>query len=499
MSTPRWLIVAVAGAGLAGCKVGPEYRPPEIESEAPPAWTEGGARAGEGAVPATPAGAWWESFGDPTLNELVARAMVANTDMRVGAERLREARAQRGVVSAALFPQVDASGSFSNSRFSENGFLKGLGDQGGSGGDAGGSLPGAIVPGQQINLWQAGVDASWEIDLFGRNRRAVEAATAEIGAAGFGLRDVQVAVAAEVADAYVEVRGVQTRLELARRLLASQRETLSIVQEQATVGIASDLDVSRAQTQVASSASRVPGLEAAERAAVRRLEVLIGAMPGVLDERLAEASGLPSPPEAIDAGIPSDVIRRRPDVREAERRLAAANARIGVATADLFPRFSLTGSFGLQSQEIGDLPEGDSRFWVIGPSVRWPILDFGRIRSNIEVQNARTAEALAAYEGTVLRAMSDVEVALVQLSRERARAAELDRAAESARRSTELASELYRGGVLEFLDLLDAQRTQVIAEDADVQANAAIVSDTVALFRALGGGWEVELEVPGKP
>ncbi|MFO0858373.1 MAG: efflux transporter outer membrane subunit [Phycisphaerales bacterium] len=464
-------------ASLSGCTVGPDYHAPS--PVVPDAWTE---RARTDA--AHPDGPWWTSFNDPILDDLVTKAAGANTDLRIAVQRLQEARAQRGVVSSAGFPQVDLNGSFSNSRFSENGFLQGLG------GSGSGGLPGAIVPGQQINLWQAGVDASWELDLFGRNRRAVQAADADIAADEFGVGDVLVAVIAEVADGYAQLRGIQASLEVAHRTLTSQQETLSVVNEQAAAGVASDLEVSRSQTQVSTTAARIPELESAAQGAIRRLEVLIGAMPGTLDTQLSAACPLPHAPEALDVGIPSEVLRRRPDVRAAERRLAAATARIGVATADLFPRFSLTGSFGLQSQEIGDLPAGDSRFWAIGPSVRWPILDFGRIRSNIRVQDARTAQALAAYEGTVLRALSDVEVSLVRLSRERARAGQLQQAADSARRSVTLATELYRGGLLEFLDLLDAQRTQFLAEEAATQANTAIVTDTVALYRALGGGWE---------
>jgi len=486
---PR-LVRVGALIALSGCTVGPVYQPPTLPGR--DAWTGSAAPAETDAD-----GPWWKSFHDPVLDDLVLRARAANTDVRVAVERLREARAQRGVVSAALFPQVDLNASYSNSRFSENGFLQGLGgtsggaDGGGAdgGGGGGGELPGAIVPGQQINLWQAGVDASWEIDLFGRDKRAVEAADADVAVAQLGVGDALVAVVAEVADGYTQLRGVQTRLSLARRTLASQQETLAVVEEQLGAGVANDLDVARVQSLVATTASHVPELEAAERTAVRRLEVLIGAMPGALDARLAEAGPTPTPPDALDVGIPSDVLRRRPDVRAAERRLAAATARIGVATAELFPRFSLTGSFGLQSQELGDLPAGDSRFWAIGPSVRWPILDFGRIRSNINVQDARTSQALAAYEGAVLRALSDVEVSLVRLSRERARAEQLHKAADAAGRAASLADELYRGGLLEFLDLLDAQRTQFAADDAAAQSDAAVASDTVSLFRALGGGW----------
>ena len=479
---------------LCGCTVGPDYHPPAPPM--PDAWSAGSRGTGVRTA-ASPSvdGAWWRSFNDPVLDDLVTRATAANTDVRIAAARLRESRAQRGVVVAALFPQADLSGSFSNSRFSENGFLSGLD---GLGGGSNGGLPGAVAPGQQINLWQVGVDATWEIDLFGRNRRAVEAAGADIEAAEFGVADALVAVIAEVADGYTQLRGVQSRLDLARRTLDSEQATLAVVREQAGAGIASDLDVTKADTEVSSTAARVPDLESAEHVAVRRLEVLIGSMPGTLDAQLLTASPIPAAPEALDAGIPSDVLRRRPDVRMAERRLAAATARVGVATADLFPRFSLTGSFGLQSQELGDLPKGDSRFWSIGPSMRWPILDFGQVRSNINVQNARSAQALAAYEGTILRALSDVEIALGRLARERARSEQLAKAADSARHSVALAQELYRGGVLQFLDLLDAQRTLFAAEDAASQSSAAIVSDTVALFRALGGGWEQPIE-EGRP
>lgn len=474
--TRRVAIVLLLPAGLASCTVGPEYQAPT--TDAPGAWVEP-ATAGPDADPQE---VWWRSFGDETLDTLIADAARANTDLRVATARLREARAQRGIVAGALYPEADAAGSYSNSHFSENGFLKGLG--------GGGGAPGAIVPGQEINLYEAGVDASWELDIFGHNRRAVEAADADVQAAQLDLRDMMVAVNAEVADGYVQLRGLQARLALARDTVNSRRQTADVVREQTEHGVADQLDLARAESQLAQAESRIPELESAARVAVRRLEVLTGAMPGALDGTLDKTAPLPHPPEVLAVSIPSEVLRRRPDVRAAERRIAAASARIGVATSDLFPRFSLTGSFGLQSQELGELPEGDSRFWAIGPAVRWPILDFGRIRSNIAAQNARQQQAEAAYEGTVLQALSDVEVSLVRVARERRRLERLTAASEAASRAAAIADEQYRSGVLDYLGLLDTQRTEYQAADAVAQSRAALASDTVGLYRALGGGWE---------
>lgn len=471
--TGRLLLALLLSAGLASCTVGPDYQPPR--TAAPGAWIEPAATTNE------PPTDWWRTFNDPELNTLVEGATTANTDLRIAVARLREARAQRGVIAGALYPEVDAAGSYSNSHFSENGFLKGLG--------GGGGPPGAIVPGQEISLYQAGLDASWEIDIFGGNRRAVQAADADLEATAFDVGDAVVSLVAEVADGYIQLRGLQARLSLAESTANSRRETVETIREQAAAGVADALDLARAESQAAEADSRIPGLESAVQVAIRRLEVLTGGMPGALDAELSPAAPLPNPPEALAVGIPSELLRRRPDVRAAERRIAASSARVGVATASLFPRFSLTGSFGLQSQELGDLPTGDSRFWAIGPTVRWPVLDFGRVRSNIAVQNARQERAAAAYEGAVLQALSDVEVALVRLAREERRLDRLVAASDAASRAAAIADEQYRSGVLDYLGLLDAQRTEFVAADAVAQSRAAVAGDTVGLFRALGGGW----------
>ncbi len=472
MKLVRITLTAVSLA-LAACTVGPNYRAPKLD--VPDEFRESAEKAG-----APELDAWWKSFGDQELEHLIGRALASSPDLAVASARLREARAMLGSVEAQSKPRIDGAGSYTDSRFSENGFLQGLG---------GGGPPGAIFPGQEIELEQVGLEASWELDFFGAARRANEAARAEVAGAQFELRDAWIVLAAEVAKRYVELRELQARLALAEQDLSDQSDTLAVVHEQAAAGVASDLDESRATTELASVAARVPDLDGRVAIAIHQLEALLGARPGALNDELQGAADVPHSPDLFGAGIPSDVLRRRPDVRAAERRLAAASARVGQATADYFPRFSLTGSFGLQSQRLADLPEWDSRFWSVGPTVRWPIFDFGRVRERVAIEDARTDEAFARYQSSVVRALSEVEIALVRLSRERRRTEQLDRAVVSAQHSVELARELYRNGLLEFLALLDSERTLHVAEESSAQGKAAVASDTVALFEALGGGW----------
>jgi NodT family efflux transporter outer membrane factor (OMF) lipoprotein len=424
---------------------------------------------------------WWASFGDAQLTDLVGRGVHANSDVRIAIARLRLARAQCRFAGAELGPRIDVDGSYSYSRFSDNGFLKGF--------DTGG-LPGAVGPGQEINLWQAGLDASWELDLFGGKRREVEAAGADLEATEYEMGDVLLSVEAEVAFAYVELRALQGRLAAARLQVALYEDTLSIERERAGAGTESDLDVARSETAASGAAARVPELDADVRVAIRRLETLIGAQPGALDAELTPVQPIPLIPDAFAADIPAQVLRRRPDVRAAERRLAAATARVGVAEADLYPHVSLLGAFGLQSQNLGDLPSWDSRFFSIGPELRWPLFDMGRVRARIDAQNARAMEAAEQFHKTVLTALGDTESALVRLARAGKTRFERDRSRTAARRAVDLAQSMNANGVLEFLDLLDAERSLAFAEDEAVRAEAAVATDTITLFRALGGGWE---------
>jgi NodT family efflux transporter outer membrane factor (OMF) lipoprotein len=444
------------------------------------------AELGGGAV-AGPAelGRWWARLGDPTLDSLVERAVAGNLTLREARARVVEARAQRRVVGADRYPTVDAAGSYTRSRGSENVLL------GGSGFGAGGvGAPVVALPGAERDLYQAGFDASWEIDVFGGTRRAVEAADADTEAAVAGLHDAMVTLLAEVARNYVEVRSLQERVRIAQENARAQAETAGLSRAKSEAGLTSELDPVRAEAQLAATRAQIPALEAQLRQAEHRLAVLLGARPGSLGAELEAAAPVPPIPERVAVGIPSDLLRRRPDIRRAERELAAATARIGVATADLFPRFSLTGSFGLQSTKVASLADGDSRFWAIGPAVRWPVLSGGRIRGNIQVQGALEEQALARYEGAVLTALEDVENALVNYSREQARRDSLAQGVASARTALGLATELNARGLTDFLSVLDAQRQLFALEDQLAQSEGVVTANVIALYKALGGGWE---------
>jgi NodT family efflux transporter outer membrane factor (OMF) lipoprotein len=467
--------------GIAGCLVGPHYKQPE--ENVPEHFSE------QPATQSIDVARWWTTFNDPTLNNLIDRAVASNLDLRLATARVREARAQRGVVGADLWPDVNVGASYTRSRTSENAFdfKRGNGASAGSP-----DFANFALPGEEHDLYQAGFDANWEIDVFGHVRRSIEAANADIAATEEGRRDTLVTLLAEVARNYVELRGFQRRLEIARENLKVQQDTLDLTNARFQGQLISELDVSRAEAQVATTAAQIPSLEAQRNAAAHRLGVLLGEQPGaLLNELLAPTDiAIPSGPADVPAGLPSDLLRRRPDVRRAERELAAATARIGVATAELFPRFSLTGSLGLQSEDFRDLADSGSRYFSVGPSVSWPIFDAGRIRSNIQVQNARQERALVLYEQSVLSALEDVENALVNYSKEHQRRISLTRAVEANRKAVDMSKMLYDRGLTDFLDVLDAQRALFVSEDALVQSDRTISTDLVALYKALGGGWE---------
>jgi len=486
----RTLALLCAVVSQQGCAVGPDYRRPHVDS--PAAWTQGSDSAlqlpsSASAQPAAqPAQDWWIGFGDDQLAALVARAVEATPKARQAAARVREARALRALAAGGLWPKLDTTASYSNSRISENGFLQGLGTGSNVGGD---TPPGAVFPGQALDLFQTGFDAQWEIDLFGHVRRSVEAASAELAAAEAGYNDAMVSLAAETAREVIGLRTLDARIAIAVRNIAAQSDTLGVIRQRYAAGVSSELDVARAEAHLSATEAEVPTLRSRRSGALRRLEVLVAADTGSLDQQLSAAHGVPTAPRFIDAGLPSQLLLRRPDVARAERELAAATARIGVARAELLPRFSLSGSFGFQSQQTGNLFSSGSRFWLIGPGMRWPIFDAGRLLANVEVQNARTEQAAAHYEDTVRRALADVETVLSALAGEQIRERALTRAAEAESRGTQLARELFAGGVVEFLQVLDAERALYRAEDELASSRGAAAEDAVALYKALAGGW----------
>ena len=465
---------------LAGCTVGPNYRSPK--TKVPEQFANASSSPGKTETISR----WWNTLQDPTLNSLIDRAVQSNLDVRLAQARVREARALRGVERADLLPTVNASASYSRLRTSENT----VPSQGGDGG---------AFPNFDGDLYQTGFDATWEIDVFGRVRRRVEAAGAEVDAEIENRRQVLVSMMAEVARNYVELRAFQTRRAIAGENLRTQQETLELTQVRVNAGLASELDVARAEAQVQSTASQIPDLESSAKRSIHLLSVLLGMEPNALVAELSTESRIPAAPADVPAGLPSDLLRRRPDIRRAERQLAAATARIGVATADLFPRFSLTGGIGLQSGTIGDLGDSGSGFWSIIPGVSLPIFNFGRIRSNIAVQNAREQQAFVTYEQTVLVSLREVEDALVSFTENQKRREKLRGAVDANRRAVSLADELYVNGLTDFLTVLQAQRDLFQSEDALAQSDSAVSADLIALYKALGGGWETESALKDQP
>ena len=453
---------------LSGCAVGPDYEKPALKG--PAAW--GGADAAKIASEAAELGRWWTVFQDAALDSLVERAVRSNLDLRDATARIREARAQYGVAVGALLPSLDATGSYTRSRVSENGFF------------GFGPFP------RYRNEYNGAFDASWEIDLFGGARRGYEAAVADVEASFEDRRAVLVSLLGEVARNYVSARGFQRQLAVLRDNVRSAQGTVDLTKARLTAGVATALDVARAESQLAASASLIPGTEGALMQSVHRLGVLLGAEPNALREEMGPEGPIPAAPARVIVGLPSDLLARRPDVRRAERQLAAATARIGLATAELYPRISLTGTFGLDSIGSGDFFKWGSRAWSLGPTLRWPVFAGGRIRANIEVQDARAEQAAIAYERTFLTALEDVENALVAYLREGDRRRSLEEEVAADRRAVELAEDLYRKGLASFLEVLEAQRSLYAAQAEVARSEAAVTLDLVSLYKALGGGWE---------
>jgi NodT family efflux transporter outer membrane factor (OMF) lipoprotein len=462
-------LLAALGLVVSCTTLGPDHEAPArpLPAEYP---RDGSALTSE---PAELSG-WWQRLEDPLLDELVMRATRTGLDLREALARVREARALRGVAAGELYPTVDGSLAWRRSGESENTPL------------------GEFVP--DTSITSGGFDAAWELDLWGRVRRSVEAADAELEATVEDARDAAVTLAAEVARTYVELRSFQRRLALAQRNVELQEQTLSLVGARHQAGLVGEIDVAQARTNVATTRSRVPALEAGLRAAENRLAVLLGEAPGALPpelaERLAAESPIPVPPLAIAVGVPADLLRRRADVRGAERALAAETARIGMAEAELYPQLVLFGNLGLAAEEPSDLFEHDSGVFGIGPSLRWNLFDGGSRRANVAAQEARSEQALVRWEQTVLRALEESENAMTRFVREQQRRGALLEAAAQARLSVELARAQYTEGLSDFQAVLVSERALAELEDELASSEAGVATHLVALYKALGGGWE---------
>ena len=477
--------VTLSAIAIVGCTVGPNYERPN--TAVPDRYSESAGALQSTTRPATQPTTqavsgqieqWWRNFQDPQLDSLVMRAIQSNLDLRAAEARIRQARAQYGIAVSSEYPAVNANSRFSRSRGSQSvGRSSSLGSSN-------------VSP---TNLYQIGFDASWEIDVFGGGRRSIEAALGDIEASVEDRRNVLVTLLAEVAKDYIDYRGFARQVVIATQNVKAQRETLAVTRRQFEAGLktATELDVARAEALVFTTESQIPALETSLRQTAHALAILLGKEPNALIEELGTTKPIPEAviPE-IPIGLPSDLLRRRPDIRRSERQLAAATARIGIAVAQLFPQFSLTGSLGMESTKFKNIANSGSHFWSIGPSVSWPIFDFGKIRSTIRVQNALEEQALTVYQATVLNALADVEDSLVAYSREQVRRQMLADSVEANERAVRLATQRYTAGLTDFLSVLDAERSLYAAQDQLVQSNRFVSDDLVALYKALGGGWE---------
>lgn len=497
----------------SGCMTGPDYARPEIAT--PADWTSDKA-PGVTADPAALAD-WWTQFNDPILTDLVARAARDNFDVQVAASRVREARAARGIVAASLLPSVGGSASATRSQgpevsvdsgppvsggigFGPGGLTRTINVRGrnvsvshtasAAGGTTGLTIsPTGGAPDRTSDLFTLGFDASWEIDVFGGNRRAVEAADADLEAVIEAERQVLVTLAAEVALNYIDLRAAQNRLLITQRNIAAQEETVKLTAARYEAGLSSELDAVRARALLASFQGQVPLLEQQVASAIYRLSLILGGEPGLLVAELQSPAPLPAVPGAVPVGLPSELLRRRPDIRTAERQLAAENARIGVAMAELYPKFFLTGGVSGQSNVLGSALNNANQLWSFGPSVSWPIFQGGRIRANIEVQNERQEQALIRYEQSIMIALSEVENSLVGFDKEQVYRKALQEAVAANQRAVSLANERYTRGLEGFLNPLQAQRDLFDTEDRLVQSESIVLANLVSLYKALGGGW----------
>jgi len=442
----------------SGCLVGPKYKPQEVN--APPEWIGTNNTSSPEAMLID----WWKEFNDPNLTILIEQAIKSNLDIKQAEQRIRQARANLGVVQSAFWPKADATASYTRNR-----------------------LPSGVTD----NLFQTGLDAAWELDIFGQTRRNIEAAEADVNAAIWDRRDVLITLVSELATNYMELRGFQQEIIIANNNLKVQKKNASVVRMKYEGGFVSALDAAYADAQVATTSSQIPVLETSAQQTIYNIAVLLGEQPGEVFSELSNFSHIPPTPPEVPAGLPSEMLRRRPDIRQAEAQIRAANALIGAAVADYFPKFNLAGTVSMSATRPREL-RWDQRSWSFGPFASWEIFTAGRVSSNVEVQKALYEQAVLTYQKNVLTAIQDVENALISFYNEQEHRKALTEAVRSNRKAVELSMQLYSEGQTDFLSVLDAQRSLYVSEDALVQSTRNLSIDLIALYKALGGGWENE-------
>lgn len=460
-----YLVVALSILIATGCvTVGPDYLRPEI-----PVYKDWNTRieVDGGTAEMDPNGlaAWWTTFSDPKLSQLIERAVKGNLDLKNARARVREARAQRGIAGADLLPTLDAAGSATWSHTDK---------------DTG--------TGKSSELYATSFDAAWELDIFGGVRRSVEAAEGDLQASEEELRHVLVSLLAEVALNYLDVRTSQGLLAVAEDNLRTQSETYQLTQWRYEAGLSDELAVQQARYNLENTRSQVPVIRTTLEESMNRVAVLLGEQPGQVHAELEQREPIPVPDMKVALGVPADLLRRRPDVRQAERRLAAQTARVGTAVADLYPKLTLSGSIGLETLSLRN-PSSGTFTLLGGPAITWPVFRGGAIRRNIEVQSALQEQALIQYEAAILGALEEVENALTAYSEVQQRRQSLSRATDAAQKAAELARQKYEAGLTDFADVLEAQRSLLSFQEQLAQSSGNVSSNLVRLYKALGGGW----------
>ena len=470
----RWAVLAL-GLLAGGCMVGPNFQRPA--AQAPKAWLGAttATMAAHAGAPGVELERWWRAFKDPELDALIERGVRSNLDLQLARQRILQARAVVGESASGLWPSLDFSGQYQrqHTRLPE---------------------PSTPTPGFQRsttqNFYQAGFDSLWELDLFGGVRRGVEASRADLRASEQSLRDTLVTVCGEIGVDYLNLRGLQSQLKITRRNLQTQVHTVEIARKRHDVGFAAALDVYNAEAQAESTRAQIPALEASIRQTMYQLSLLLGEEPGALLKELSPERPLPAIPMQIPSGLPSELLQRRPDIRRAEEQLHAATARIGVAVADLFPKFSLTGATGAQANTLTSWNKSVTSSWALGPTVSWNLFSGGLFWNRVKENRALAEQALTTYRQTVLNAFQEVESAWIAFDRETERGRSLAIAVDRNRHAVGLSNQLYVEGQTEFLTVLVAQQALLATENALAQSRNAAADDLVTVYKALGGGWQ---------
>ena len=466
VSKTAFALVLVTALSV-GCGVRRPYQPPV--PNAPPTWSAPVTESAD----AEKLSQWWETFDDEQLTALVRRAVEGNLDVRTAMSRVREARATTRSMRTQLWPSADVGGSAKAS---------------GTGGETG-------VSGV-TGLYSLSIDASWEIDAFGGIRSTIDAASATAEARAADLQDVLITLTADVALNYIDIRSLQRRLEIARSNVALQQETLELTQFRAQAGLATDLDVQQALSNVENTRAQIASLEGQAAQSIHAIAILLGRPPAALNAEFTAPAPIPEAPIETTLGLPAEALRRRPDVRSAERQLAAQFAQVNVARADRYPSFRLAGSIGLESLSLATLLVPGAQFWNAGPSVSTRLFDRRQLRENLVVQSERQEQAARSYETAVLRALQEVEDSLTDLAQEQVRRGHLAAAASAAQQAADLSLQLYNTGLRDFRDVLDAQRSLLTLQDSLASSDTAVSNDLVRLFKALGGGWSATTMLP---